>query len=109
VQCCESFTCLSDSQLSQVLGGGDKPKNDYSIDLKSLGAEMASGAVLGGLGAAVATGGPGWPVGAVGGAIGGSMYYSISTLINPPSQSPQAPSAPQPFIPWRPKDMAVCH
>jgi outer membrane lipoprotein SlyB len=70
----ESFTYLSDFQLSRIMGGSNQPK-DYSIDLKSLGSEMASGAVLGGLGAAAATGGPGWPVGAVGGAIGGGIYW----------------------------------
>ena len=32
----ESFTYLSDFQLSRIMGGSNQPK-DYSIDLKSLG------------------------------------------------------------------------
>ncbi len=101
---------LPDSDLARIKGAGGPPSvkevNDYSINPRSLGAEMASGAVLGGIGAAAATGGPGFPLGAVGGALGGGIYYSMSLLVNPPTKPAAPPAGNQP---WRPADMAVCH
>ena len=107
------LTLFNDNELALILGTGDT--RDYSINPKALMAEVASGAILGGLGAAATTAGAGWPVGALGGALGGGIYYSVTTLINPPTQPSQAVPPGRSHgsgghaYPWRPRTMNACH
>ena len=90
---------LSDSDLVHVAGGTepitsvDWTKESSTINGRALVSSMATGAVTGGLGAAAISGGPGWAMGAVGGAAIGGIAYSVDNLINPPKPEPVQPSS----------------
>jgi hypothetical protein len=84
------LTQIYDAQLAHIHGGQPEPLGN--TDPKALGAAMGAGAVTGGLAAAAVTGGHGWPMGAVGGALMGGIYYTGERLLTPPPPQPPAPA-----------------